>query len=449
MDEFENPQDLPEFDPVAEDSDFQPEESVYGQPMYEQPVYEVYPPIIEEIYPEEKPQKERKGTKVLITSLSCLLALGIAVTVCSLVALYLQMKWGDEIKRNEQLILQMQQTIEDLRDEVADNSYTGSGNSVSGTPNETADGLTPAQVYAQSVDSVVAVSSKIQGIMPGQQGTSTGSGFLISENGHIVTNYHVIENATSVTVTLYNGKTHAAEIVGYDAENDMAVLKIEAEGLEFLKPGSSEDLIVGDQVVAIGNPLGELTSTMTVGYVSGKDRVVTTDGARLNMIQTDAAINSGNSGGPLLNMKGEVVGITTAKYSGTTSSGASIEGISFAVPMDDVWKKVADLRDLGYITGALLGVTVHEIDQKTATYYGLPMGTYVSEVWEGSAAQKAGIMAKDIITGIGDDPVTSLRELTKALDKRNGGDKTTVTVWRGGYEVTLDVTLDARTPDSE
>jgi len=437
MDDMENIQGQPEFDPIAEAADFQPE----------QPIEEASPEMtVEQILPEEAPKKKKKGGKLFFMALSCLLALAIVVAGSGAAVIWLHMHWGDEIKRNEQLIHQMQQTIDSLREEIKDNSFTGNGNSISGTPNENPEGLTPGQVYAQSVDSIVTVTATVKGTM-GQPGTSSGSGFVISGDGYVVTNYHVVEGATAVTVMLHSGAEHKAEVIGYDDANDVAVLKIEAQGLKALEVGSSDDLIVGDQVVAIGNPLGELTSTMTVGYVSAKDRVITTDGARINMIQTDAAINSGNSGGPLLNMKGEVVGITTAKYSGTTSSGATIEGISFAVPMDDVWKKITDLRDYGYITGAALGVMVHDVDQQTAVYYGLPMGAYVTQVNDGSAAQKAGVQARDIIIAIGDDQITSLNDLSRVLEQYSGGESTTITVWRGGREMTLDITLDVRTPD--
>jgi len=443
MDNLETPQNQPEFEPqyetVLESAEFQPEAFVYEE-------YQEYPQFAEESLPVEQPQKKKRGGKILFMILSCLLGLTIVVAGSTAAVVYLQQHWGDEIKRNEQTIHQMQQTIDELREEIKDNSFTGNGNSISGTPNVNPEGLTPAQVYARSVKSIVAVSANVKGNY-GQVGTSTGSGFLITEDGYVVTNYHVVENAVGVKVNVYNGQEYVAEVVGYDDANDVAVLKIDAQGLQALKVGSSDELIVGDQVVAIGNPLGELTSTMTVGYVSAKDRVITTEGARINMIQTDAAINSGNSGGPLLNMKGEVVGITTAKYSGTTSSGASIEGISFAVPMDDVWKKITDLRDYGYITGAALGVMVHDVDQQTAVYYGLPMGAYVTEVNKGSAAEKAGVKAKDIIVGIGDDPVTSLNELSRVLEKYSGGEQTTISVWRAGREVELSITLDKRTPD--
>ncbi len=442
MDNLEN-NNHPEFDPVAESEDFLPEVPAEEEIPTDD---EGYPEEIEvEIITEPQPKKKSSGkTVVLVTA--CLLALAIVVCGSIGAVLWLNATWGDEIKRNEQLIYQMQQSIEQLREEVAENSFTGNGNSVSGTPNESPEGLTPGQVYAQSVDSIVTVTSTVRGNF-GQQGTSTGSGFVISADGYIVTNYHVVEGASGVKVTLHSSQEYTAQIVGYDEANDVAVLKINAQDLPFLKAGSSDNLIVGDQVVAIGNPLGELTATMTVGYVSAKDRVITTDGARINMIQTDAAINSGNSGGPLLNMKGEVVGITTAKYSGTTSSGSSIEGISFAVPMDDIWKKITDLKDHGYVTGAALGVMVSDVDQQTAVYYGIPMGAYVSEVNAGSAAEKAGVQARDIITAIGDDQITSLNELTRVLEQYSGGETTTISVWRSGQEIKLDITLDVRTPN--
>ena len=441
MDNLENTSAQPEFDPIAESADFLPDDLAEEEILVED---EEYPEEIEvEILTEPK---KRKGGKLFTMMLACLAGLAIVVTGSIGAVLWLHNIWGDEIKRNEQTIHQMQQVIEQLREEIKDNSFTGNGNSISGTPNESPAGLTPGQVYAQSVDSIVTVSSTVKGAF-GQQGKSTGSGFVITADGYIVTNYHVVEGAISVNVTLHSKQEYKASVIGYDAANDVAVLKIDAQQLPFLEAGSSDDLIVGDQVVAIGNPLGELTSTMTVGYVSAKDRVITTEGTRINMIQTDAAINSGNSGGPLLNMKGEVVGITTAKYSGTTSSGASIEGISFAVPMDDIWKKITDLRDFGYITGAALGVMLHDVDQQTAIYYGLPMGAYVTEVIAGGAAEKAGVQVRDIIVAIGEHPVTSRNELSRVLEMYSGGESTTISVWRGGREVTLNITMDAKTPD--
>ena len=188
-----------------------------------------------------------------------------------------------------------------------------------------------------------------------------------------------------------------------------------------------------------------LTATLTVGYVSGKDRQVSTDSQTvINMIQTDAAINSGNSGGPLFNMYGEVVGITSAKYSGTTSSGASIEGISFAIPIDDVMNIIGDLRDFGYVTGAYLGVRVLDTDASAAALYGLPTGAYVESVEENGSAEKAGVQAKDIIIGLGEYEVSNRSELTRTLRRFKAGDTTTITVIRSGERLTMDITLDNR-----
>ena len=443
MEEMEYKEELPE------EATTQPpvEETEAAQPMAEETDAAQPEVICQEQQTEEMPvKKKRRGAKVFKTLLSCLLVLALVAVGSGATAVFLQMHWGDEIKRGEQMIHQMEMTIADLEKQIRDNSFTGNGNSVSGTPNVNADGMTPAQIYAKNVNSVVAISAKISANVMGQvtQTVSSGSGFILSENGYVVTNYHVVEDASAVTVTIHDGTQYAAQLIGGDSANDIAVLKIEAQGLPFATLGSSDDLIVGDQVVAIGNPLGELTSTLTVGYISARDRGVNTDGTVINMLQTDAAINSGNSGGPLFNMKGEVVGIITAKYSGTTTSGASIEGIGFAIPIDDVLKKITDLRDYGFITGAALGVLVHDMDRKTAEYYGLPMGAYVVEVVAGNCAEAAGVLPKDIIIALGDDMVTSLNELTRVLEKYSGGEKTTITVWRGGSELVLDITLDPR-----
>lgn len=397
--------------------------------------------------PEARPAKPKKSGKVWKTIGCCVMAVVLVAVAAGSAAFVTRIFWADDIKRSEQRIDRLQQVIAELEAEVQSNSFTGNGNSVSGTPNTGTDGLTPAQVYAQNVKSVVAVSCQTTTNIFGQvsETASAGSGFIISGDGYVVTNYHVIEGASKVTVILYDSKEYEAQVVGFDSANDIAMLKIEAEGLQAATLGSSDDLIVGDQVVAIGNPLGELTSTLTVGFVSAKDRSISSEGALINMIQTDAAINPGNSGGPLFNMKGEVVGITTAKYSGTTSSGASIEGIGFAIPIDDVAKKISDLKEYGYVTGAYLGVMVHDMDQSTAEYFNLPMGAYVKEVTKGSCAEKAGVQAKDIIIAVGDYPVSSLNGLSRALEKFQGGETTTITVWRGGREVVLNITLDAKT----
>ena len=316
-------------------------------------------------------------------------------------------------------------------------------------PVVSADVMTPAQVYAQCVNSVVAINCKgvANGYGQSMETSSSGSGFILSEDGYVVTNFHVVEGQTELEVLTYDGTTHTAQYIGGNEANDIALIKMDAQDLTPVKVGASSNLVVGEQVVAIGNPLGELASTLTVGYISAKDRVVATDGTQINMLQTDAAINPGNSGGPLFNMKGEVIGITSAKYSGTTNSGATIEGIGFAIPTDDVMGMLEDLRNHGYITGGYLGISASDVDPEASQMYGLPSGALVRDVTADSCADKAGIKAQDIITNIGGYEVKSLNDLSRALNKLKAGETVTVTVYRSGKEQMLSVVLDERPKD--
>ncbi|MGN1000295.1 MAG: S1C family serine protease [Faecousia sp.] len=395
-------------------------------------------------YEPAKPPKKKSG--VLKTVVASVLVVALVAAGCAITGISVNSYWEDRNGQMEEQLNKLNTRLEQMQQQMESNSFTGNGNSISGTPNTSADGLTPAQVYAQNVKCVVAINNEVTTNIFGQvsQTASSGSGFILSEDGYIVSNYHVVEGASKLTVILYDGTEYEAKLVGYDDTNDVSLLKIEASGLPYATIGSSDDLIVGDQVVAIGNPLGELTSTLTVGYVSAKDRDVSTDGTVINMLQTDAAINPGNSGGPLFNMKGEVVGITTAKYSGTTSSGASIEGIGFAIPIDDVVGKITDLKELGYITGAYLGVEILNLDTSTMETLGMPAGAYVRNVTDGYCAKKAGLRSMDVIIDLGGYSVESLNDLSRALQKFKAGDATTITVWRAGTEMTFDITLDEK-----
>ena len=346
--------------------------------------------------------------------------------------------------------------IEELEDQLAaqNPSKPQFGTATNDTPIRvpTGDYMTPAQVYAQCVPSVVAINctgTAYGGFGQTMETTSSGSGFILSADGYIVTNYHVVEDTTAIEISMYDGTTYEAEYIGGNEANDIALIKVDAKDLPPVTIGSSSDLIVGDQVAAIGNPLGELASTLTVGYVSAKDRIVTSEGTQINMLQTDAAINPGNSGGPLFNMYGEVVGITSAKYSGTTNSGAVIEGIGFAIPTDDVMMMLEDLRNFGYITGGYLGVTVSEVDQQTSDLYGLPQGVLVRDVMPGSCAEKAGMRSRDIIIDLGGNEVKNLNSLSRALNKCKAGQEVIVTVYRSGNEVELTVVLDERPQEEE
>ena len=406
------------------------------EPRYTQPVSE----------PREKPQKKERRSRGLGRKiLAAAAALALVIGSCAITAGIVNDRWED---RTEQMEESFDRQIQAMQQQIQALSPETTGNSVSGTVSYL-DANSVSQVYARNVHSVVLIESTIVSTIYGQTatGVSSGSGFILTEDGYVVTNYHVIEGASAVEVVLYDNARYQAAVVGYDSTNDIALLKVEASGLDAVEIGSSSDLIVGDQVVAIGNPLGELTSTLTVGYVSAKERTVSTDGTIINMIQTDAAINSGNSGGPLFNMKGQVVGITTAKYSGSSSSGATIEGIGFAIPIDDVMDGVAQLQEYGYIKSAYLGVMVQNMDATTADIYGLPIGAYVVSVEEGYCAAKAGIQAKDIIIAVGNEKIETLTDLTRVLREYEPGDRVNITVYRGGQQVTKSVILDERPAD--
>ena len=316
--------------------------------------------------------------------------------------------------------------------------------------NDTGKSLTPKEVYAMNVNACVGIATQITTNVWGQvaSASASDSGFILTSDGYVVTNNHVVEGATSVTVKLYNGDEYDAEIVGTDEMNDVALLKIDATGLQTVTIGDSDQIEVGEEVIAIGNPLGELTFTMTAGVVSALDREINTDGKPINMLQTDVAINSGNSGGPLFDMNGNVIGITSAKYSGSTSSGASIEGISFAIPINDALRVIYDLQQYGHVTGrAYLGVTVKDLDSSTGATYGLPTGPMIRTVEEGGCAEKAGLQEGDIIIGFNDAEISSYTDLVAALNKCRAGDTATIKVYRAGAEVEASVTLDERPTD--
>ena len=311
--------------------------------------------------------------------------------------------------------------------------------------------LTAAQIYATYVKATVGITTEINTNVYGQvvQTAASGSGFVISQDGYIVTNYHVIEDASKITVTFVDGKSYDATLVGGDEENDIAVLKIDAAGLDTVVIGSSDNLVVGDQVYAIGNPLGELTFSLTGGYVSALDRNVTmSDGRRMNYIQTDTAINSGNSGGPLFDQYGQVVGIVSAKLSNNgDSTEASVEGVGFAIPIDNVWNMITDIMEYGYVTGKPYMGIINTSVSGEAQRYGTPAGAYVLGVVEDSCAAKAGLQEGDIITKIDDTDITSSDDLQNALADYQAGDTATLTVSRSGQVQTLTITFDERTDE--
>lgn len=320
--------------------------------------------------------------------------------------------------------------------------------------------MTPEQLYAANVDSCVGITVNTTVNIFGQTTTSaaSGSGFVLSRDGYIATNYHVIESAvndSSVTiqVSFANGDKYDAKLVGGEKDNDVAVLKIEADSLTPVTLGDSSKLVVGESVYAIGNPLGELTYSLTDGIVSALDRLITTgdngDSTTLNVLQTNCAINPGNSGGPLFDSYGNVIGITTAKYT-QSSSGVNAEGLGFALPINDVKDILSDLIAHGYVTGKpYMGVQVMDVSSE-AQRYGIAAGASVSYVAEDSCAQKAGLQVNDIITAIDDTAIDSSSALTAALSTNyKAGDTATLTVIRDQKEVKLTITFDEKNAETE
>ena len=307
--------------------------------------------------------------------------------------------------------------------------------------------LTAQEVYGINVDAVCGIATEVTTNVFGQTASTAvvGSGFVLTEDGYVVTNNHVVEGTDNVSVKLHDGSTYPAEIIGGDSLSDVALLKIEAEGLSHVAVGDSDAIAVGEGCIAIGNPLGELTFTMTGGYVSALPREINISGKPISMFQTDAAINAGNSGGPLFNMAGNVIGITSAKISGITGSGASIEGVGFAIPINEALRVVYDLQEYGYVRGrAFLGVTVKELDAATADTYGLPVGPIVQSVVADSCADKAGIAVKDIILAFNERNVKTYTQLMSALNKCSAGDVVTLRIYRAGAELDVTLTLDER-----
>ena len=504
MDNYEN-EELRQDEFPQENAPQEPEQPVYEDAPYQQPVYEEAPrqqPVYEEAHrqppvyeyspyqqpyhgagagrkespfanspyemnrprqeydpyrsgstyvppvPPQKPRKEKKqrarNGKAWKVVLCVVLALGVVAGSCGITAALINNNWENRTSI-------MQRNFEQRMDALQAQIDAGRAQSQIIVESAAGSAMTPGAVYQKNMQSVVLIKAQVRASnMFGQSavGTSSGSGFILSENGYVATNHHVVDGATKVNVIMHDGPEYTATLIGSDDTNDVALLKINEDvTLQPVEIGSSDELSVGDQVIAIGNPLGELTSTLTVGYVSAKERSISTEGATINMIQTDAAINSGNSGGPLFNAKGQVVGITTAKFSGSSSSGASIEGIGFAIPINDVMPLIDDLMNFGYITSAYLGVMVNDVDAATASYYGLPVGAYVQEVISGYCAEAAGLRAKDIITAVGSYKVESHNELVRVLRKFKAGEATTVTVYRGGQELVLPITLDAKPPE--
>ena len=279
----------------------------------------------------------------------------------------------------------------------------------------------------------------------------TGTGIVMTADGYIITNAHVIYDdseyqcgkAVDVSVVFSDKSELEAKIVGYDTESDIAVLKVDADNLTPATFGNSDELEVGELVIAIGNPLGfDLFGSVTSGIVSALNREISINEKQMKLIHTYAAINSGNSGGPLLNSCGQVIGINSAKMSSNYSSSASIEGLGFAIPISEAKNIIDDLISYGYVTGKpQIGISCVDVDELYSRYYNIPQGIWVREVEEGSAAEKAGIKVGDVIIGIEGEAVSSIKEMNEIKNKYKAGDEITLTISRSNEDIEIKLVL--------
>ena len=311
------------------------------------------------------------------------------------------------------------------------------------------------QMLQNSMASVVLIS--IEQNVYGADGSATmepigsGSGVIATSDGYIVTNSHVVDKASGLFVTLQDGTKHKATVVGADSLTDLAIVKIDATGLPAAILGNSSSVVVGDKVYAIGNPLGVFTSSVSAGIVSGLNRTIEVEGQSMSLMQTDASVNPGNSGGGLFNESGELIGIVNSK-----SLGVEVEGLGFAIPIDDAKSVIVDLIDLGYVSGRpFLGVSLQEINLVDASggrdsYFPFFMPSnyvtrvQISDVMKGSAAEAAGMKVNDIILAVNKEEVNGSSELASALYEYKIGDVVTITIHRGNESLDLDVTLAER-----
>jgi serine protease Do len=305
--------------------------------------------------------------------------------------------------------------------------------------------LTPAQINKKVSPSVVFIGTKkTTNNFFGQTQieTGTGSGIVLSSQGYIITNHHVINGAEEVSVKLYDGTSYRAEMVGKDEQTDLAVIKIDAPNLQPAEFGDSSAIEVGDLAIAIGNPLGTLEGTLTAGVISALNRTVTIDNISMTLIQTDAALNPGNSGGALANEYGQVIGVVNAK-----TSAVGIEGLGYAIPINDVKVVVNDLVSKGYVTGRLkIGIATKDITEDLSDYYGLPAGVYVVEVEKGSSADKAGILPKDVIIGVDGEDVLTGQKLGEIRDSHKAGDQIRILLVRNNKEKVVILTFEEDIP---
>ena len=297
--------------------------------------------------------------------------------------------------------------------------------------------LSLQEIYRRCIGSVVSIVT----VTP--SGKASGTGIIMSEDGYVITNHHVIESAQAVSVLTSDNQEYAASVVGSDETSDLAVLKVEAEGLQAAEFGDSSVLQVGDSVAAIGDPLGTaLRGTMTDGIISAINRDLTVNDRTMSLIQTNAALNNGNSGGPLINCYGQVIGINTMKMSNFYSLSATVEGIGFAIPIDTAKPIIDELIEKGYVSGRpAIGIDGETLPATYRIYYRLPQGIYVTRVYRNSDAAAKGISEGDIITAINGVSVTTMEQLNRVKNQFTAGQTITLTIYRGGVSSDVEIIL--------
>jgi len=435
----------PQYDGWREPSYSQAHETLsnmYTPGIYANPPYSskrAAPP-----QPELKRQQDRSGIAGRIIGAVCLVI--ICVTLSGLTAYGITAGWfGFEPSRNNAV-----ENVPPVINQVVQGSANANSPRSDGLiPSVTTSGagMPAMDIYDMACSQVVGIKTEVPDMMGGffsTQGTTavSGSGFIISSDGYILTNYHVIETAyqsnLTLTVSLHDGTEYEAKVIGYESNNDVALIKIEASDLNAVIIANSDNIRVGQPVYAVGNPFGDLVYTMTEGIVSALDRIATVDNKSIETFQFSAAVNYGNSGGPVYDLNGEVIGIVSAKIMGT-----SVEGIGFAIPINDAIDIASKLIEHGYISGRpLIGVTVNTVTSAHAEYYDWVVGAYIRSISPGSAAEKAGLMVGDIIISLGDSDIDSMDALLFTMRKYKAGDTVTITVWRSGTEIEKTITFD-------
>lgn len=312
--------------------------------------------------------------------------------------------------------------------------------------------MTPAEVYAANVNATVNISASVTQTNHwgyAATGMALGTGFILTPDGYIATNYHVVKGGTSIKVTLFNDQVFDAHLMAYNEGKDIAILKINATGLPTVVLGDSDKIVVGEQIMTIGHPLGELTYSLTVGFVSGMGREVDfTEGKQIGLIQTDCAINSGNSGGAMFNAYGEAVAIVIGKTSGATSSGMYIDNIAYAIPINDLKVMLQQLVEKGYTSRAYLGVSFTDVDERMQ-FYGVPKGASISSVEQASPAAKGGLKAYDVVTAFNGQKIENKEDLVTAVDSCTPDQKVVVSIYRSGETLDLEITLGEKIVASE